>query len=51
MMYLEQGHDCLIGCAYFIDQPYEEDSVIIEVLKLHGAVPFVRTNVSQTLIR
>jgi hypothetical protein len=26
-----QGYDCTVGCSRFIDKPYEEDSVIVQV--------------------
>ncbi len=48
---LYQGRDSTIGCACYIDDICESDAVLINVLKKHGAVPFVRTNVPQALFR
>lgn len=31
--------------------PAEHDSVVVQVLKLQGAVPFVHTNVPQSMFR
>ena len=44
-----QGYDSTVGLAKFIDQRMK-DSVVIKVLKAHGAIPFVKTNVPQTMI-
>jgi hypothetical protein len=64
-----QGYDCTVGCSEFIDQPYPDDAVTVQVaihasllpsiclpslpqvLKEQGAIPFVKTNVPQTMIR
>lgn len=46
-----QGYDSVIGCSKFIGKPEKEDSVIVQVLKKQGAIPFVKTNVPQTMIR
>lgn len=45
-----KGYDSTIGCSQYIDQPYEEDCVLVQVLKQQGAVPFVKTNIPQTMI-
>lgn len=39
-----------IGYAAWIGKPAENDSVLVEILYELGAVPFVRTNVPQTLM-
>ncbi|XP_043941848.1 vitamin D3 hydroxylase-associated protein-like [Protopterus annectens] len=45
-----KGHSSTTGILKRLDQPLLEDSVIVQVLKKCGAIPFVATNVSQTLI-
>ncbi|XP_064606675.1 fatty-acid amide hydrolase 1-like [Liolophura sinensis] len=45
-----KGYDTTIGgCTSTLGKPYPDDSVIIKVLKKQGAIPFVFTNVPQTL--
>ena len=44
-----EGYDSTVGLAKFIEQPMK-DCIITEVLKGHGAIPFVKTNVPQTMI-
>ncbi|XP_072505417.1 fatty-acid amide hydrolase 1-like isoform X2 [Notamacropus eugenii] len=44
-----KGHDSTCGMAYFLGKPAEEDATIVKVLKSQGAVPFVKTNIPQTL--
>lgn len=46
-----QGHDSTLGFVKNINQPMAEDSVLVQVLKRQGAIPFVKTNVPQSLIR
>ncbi|XP_021260802.1 fatty-acid amide hydrolase 1-like [Numida meleagris] len=45
-----QGHDSTLGFVKNIDKPVAEDSVLVQVLKRQGAIPFVKTNVPQSLI-
>lgn len=45
-----KGYDTTAGCAVFIGQPAEMDAVIVQVLKKQGAIPFVKTNIPQTMI-
>ncbi|XP_041063762.1 fatty-acid amide hydrolase 1-like [Carcharodon carcharias] len=45
-----KGHDSTCGLRKFVNQPAGEDSVIVKVLKKQGAIPFVKTNVPQTLL-
>uniref|UniRef100_A0A8C9EH26 Fatty-acid amide hydrolase 1 n=1 Tax=Pavo cristatus TaxID=9049 RepID=A0A8C9EH26_PAVCR len=45
-----QGHDSVLGFVKNIDKPMAEDSVLVQVLKRQGAIPFVKTNVPQSLI-
>jgi len=45
-----KGYDCTIGCSRYIDQPFDDDCVIAKVLKKHGAIPFVKTNIPQTML-
>ncbi|XP_038649962.1 fatty-acid amide hydrolase 1-like isoform X5 [Scyliorhinus canicula] len=46
-----KGHDSTCGLGKFLNRPAGEDSVIVQVLKKQGAIPFVKTNVPQTLLR
>ncbi|NWH20434.1 VDHAP protein, partial [Grus americana] len=45
-----KGHVSSAGMVKFLGQVKEEDSVIVQVLKSQGAVPFVKTNIPQTMI-
>ncbi|XP_069795037.1 fatty-acid amide hydrolase 1 isoform X2 [Narcine bancroftii] len=45
-----KGHDSTCGLGVFLNQPATEDSVIVQVLKKQGAIPFVKTNVPQSLL-
>ncbi|XP_078264499.1 vitamin D3 hydroxylase-associated protein-like isoform X2 [Rhinoraja longicauda] len=45
-----KGHDSTCGLRTFLNQPATKDSVIVQVLKKQGAVPFVKTNVPQSLL-
>ncbi|XP_030350499.1 vitamin D3 hydroxylase-associated protein-like isoform X5 [Strigops habroptila] len=45
-----KGHISSGGMVKFLGQVKEEDSVIVQVLKCQGAIPFVRTNIPQTMI-
>ncbi|NWQ60292.1 VDHAP protein, partial [Neopipo cinnamomea] len=45
-----KGHISFGGMVKFLGQVKEEDSVIVQVLKHQGAVPFVKTNIPQTMI-
>ncbi|KAI0344211.1 general amidase [Trametopsis cervina] len=45
-----KGLETIMGYAAWIGQPSNIDSVLVEVLYELGAVPFVRTNVPQTLM-
>nr|XP_014429314.1 fatty-acid amide hydrolase 1 [Pelodiscus sinensis] len=45
-----KGHDSTLGLAKYLNKPAAEDSVIVQVLKRQGALPFVKTNVSQSLL-
>lgn len=44
-----KGHDSTIGLAQLIGKPYDEDCLLVKRLKELGAVPFVLTNVPQTM--
>lgn len=46
-----KGHDCSCGILMNLDQPAQEDSVIVKVLKRQGAIPFVKTNLPQALLK
>ncbi|XP_059151837.1 vitamin D3 hydroxylase-associated protein-like [Physella acuta] len=42
-----EGEDCTAGFSALVDKAKVEDSVLIKVLKLQGAIPFIRTNLPQ----
>ncbi|XP_076441031.1 vitamin D3 hydroxylase-associated protein-like [Babylonia areolata] len=44
-----QGYDTTVGLQKNIGVPCETDAVVVQVFERHGAVPFVRTNIPQTL--
>ncbi|GEM07545.1 amidase family protein [Rhodotorula toruloides] len=44
------GYDTSMGLTHMTSQPVEEDSGIARVLKKAGAVPFVKTNIPQTML-
>uniref|UniRef100_A0A452VGB6 Fatty-acid amide hydrolase 1 n=1 Tax=Ursus maritimus TaxID=29073 RepID=A0A452VGB6_URSMA len=45
-----KGHDSTCGLAQFLEKPAAKDGVIVKVLKAQGAIPFVKTNIPQTLL-
>lgn len=45
-----QGHDSTCGVSIKLDCPEKEDSVVVQVLKRQGAIPFVKTNIPQGLL-
>ncbi|XP_059503972.1 vitamin D3 hydroxylase-associated protein-like [Stegostoma tigrinum] len=45
-----KGHDSTCGLKKFLQQPATEDSVVVQVLKKQGAIPFVKTNVPQSML-
>ncbi|XP_063746915.1 fatty-acid amide hydrolase 1 [Eleginops maclovinus] len=45
-----KNHDSSCGVIINLDQPVQRDSVLVEVLKKQGAIPFVKTNVPQALL-
>ncbi|XP_032970623.1 vitamin D3 hydroxylase-associated protein [Rhinolophus ferrumequinum] len=45
-----EGHDSTCGLAQFLEKPAAKDAVIVKVLKAQGAIPFVKTNIPQTLL-
>ncbi|XP_039908699.1 vitamin D3 hydroxylase-associated protein-like isoform X2 [Simochromis diagramma] len=45
-----KNHDCSCGVIINLDQPAEKDSVLVQVLKKQGAIPFVKTNLPQGLL-
>ncbi|XP_026015732.1 vitamin D3 hydroxylase-associated protein-like [Astatotilapia calliptera] len=45
-----KNHDCSCGVVINLDQPAEKDSVLVQVLKKQGAIPFVKTNLPQALL-
>ncbi|KAF4797145.1 Vitamin D3 hydroxylase-associated protein [Turdus rufiventris] len=45
-----KGHVSSAGMVKFLGQVKEEDSVIVQVLKHQGGIPFVKTNIPQTMI-
>lgn len=46
-----QGHVSTLGLMKNLDHLAGEDAVIVQVLKRRGAVPFVKTNVPQSMLK
>lgn len=46
-----KGHDSSCGILVNLEQPAQEDSVLVKVLKRQGATPFVKTNLPQGLLK
>ncbi|XP_077996177.1 vitamin D3 hydroxylase-associated protein-like [Glandiceps talaboti] len=44
-----EGYDCNFGMAKYIGKIAEADHVLIKMLKSQGAIPFMRTNLPQTM--
>nr|XP_012631527.1 vitamin D3 hydroxylase-associated protein-like isoform X2 [Microcebus murinus] len=44
------GHDSTCGMVHFLEKPAAKDGVVVKVLKAQGAIPFVKTNIPQTLL-
>ncbi|GAK67246.1 general amidase [Moesziomyces antarcticus] len=44
------GSDATIGYISYANKPSKSDSVLVDVLKRAGAVPFVKTNLPQTIM-
>lgn len=49
--FLRKGHISTAGLVQFLNKVEEDDSVIVKVLKKQGAIPFVKTNVPQSMIK
>lgn len=45
-----KNHDSCCGVVKYLNQPADEDCVMVKVLKEQGAIPFVRTNIPQALL-
>ncbi|XP_061680684.1 fatty-acid amide hydrolase 1 [Syngnathoides biaculeatus] len=45
-----KNSDSSCGLVLNLDQPSETDSVIVQVLRSQGAIPFVKTNISQSML-
>ncbi|XP_014914367.1 fatty-acid amide hydrolase 1 [Poecilia latipinna] len=45
-----KNYDCTCGIIMNLSQPAKKDSVIVEVLKKQGAIPFTKTNLPQALL-
>ncbi|KAJ8418596.1 hypothetical protein AAFF_G00000950 [Aldrovandia affinis] len=45
-----KGHDSSCGVICKLEQPAAVDSVVVQVLKRQGAIPFVKTNVPQGML-
>nr|XP_020462736.1 fatty-acid amide hydrolase 1 [Monopterus albus]XP_020462737.1 fatty-acid amide hydrolase 1 [Monopterus albus] len=45
-----KNHDSSCGVIINLDQPAQEDCVLVKVLKRQGAIPFVKTNIPQGLL-
>ncbi|KAG8436965.1 hypothetical protein GDO86_007882 [Hymenochirus boettgeri] len=45
-----KGHDSTMGLIMHLNSPATKDSVIVQVLKIQGAIPFVKTNIPQSML-
>ncbi|XP_073500137.1 vitamin D3 hydroxylase-associated protein-like isoform X1 [Phyllobates terribilis] len=45
-----KGHNSNCGLVHYLGVEDAEDSILIQVLKKQGAIPFVKTNIPQSLI-
>ncbi|KAI9590976.1 amidase signature domain-containing protein [Syncephalis fuscata] len=45
-----KGYDACIGYSAWTETPLSEDAVVIKCLRRAGAIPFVKTNIPQTLL-
>ncbi|KAM4022197.1 fatty-acid amide hydrolase 1-like [Anomaloglossus baeobatrachus] len=45
-----KGHDTTLGLIKNLKRPAAEDCIIAQVLKKQGAVPFVKTNIPQSML-
>ncbi|XP_054836431.1 fatty-acid amide hydrolase 1-like [Eublepharis macularius] len=45
-----KGHDSTLGLVKRLHKPAAADAVVVQVLKQQGAIPFVKTNVPQSLL-
>ncbi|XP_057696561.1 fatty-acid amide hydrolase 1 [Corythoichthys intestinalis] len=45
-----KNYDTTCGVLINLDCPVKKDAVIVEVLRRQGAIPFVKTNVSQSML-
>ena len=43
--------DTTVGLLQNVDDPSLQDAVVVQVLKHCGAIPFVKTNLSQMMFR
>lgn len=48
--YSVKGYENTAGCSRYLGQISETDAVTVAALKQAGAVPFVRTNIPQTML-
>lgn len=46
-----KNYDTSCGVISNLEKPAQEDSVLVKVLKEQGAIPFVRTNLPQALLK
>ncbi|KAM7538573.1 hypothetical protein Aperf_G00000055328 [Anoplocephala perfoliata] len=42
--------DSCCGCTRYVDEPHQQDAVALKIILDLGGIPFVRTNVSQTML-
>lgn len=50
-MLLHKNYVSSCGVISNLDQSAQEDSVLVKVLKAQGAIPFVKTNLPQALLK
>lgn len=48
--YFLKGYDSTGGMSTLVNKPAKEDGVLVKVIKQLGAIPFVRTNIPQSMM-
>ncbi|OWF40686.1 Fatty-acid amide hydrolase 1 [Mizuhopecten yessoensis] len=48
--YYLEGYDCTGGMSIYLDDCVTEENTLIKILKKQGAIPFVRTNIPQSMM-
>lgn len=51
LFFSNKNYDTSCGVVSRLDQSALDDSVLVKVLKAQGAIPFVKTNLPQALLK